>query len=214
MDRNAAKAEVGLMKKADSPSAYMASITKAASGFRTDGELPVALNEAHAELEQFRIALAESNTVNAKLSVAMAVKSDEVQAEALLKAGKLTVPVYNKLIALCEEKRSEQIVRLSDGDMEAAGNADADIAAIMEMLGEIPASVATDPAAMGADPAAAAVPGAGAPVVQPDPTQPAAVNPEDALDARAREIMAEKSLPYDQALLAAEAEMKAAQGGV
>lgn len=198
MDKKEAIAEISRMKDFDNTSAYFANVNTAPSA-KPAGDLPVTLSESHAELEQARALLSEQSVKNAKIAVAVSVDHDKLAVKKLLEDGKLTVPVANKIVALCEAKRADQMVRLAEGDPTGAADADADVNAILGALGELPQSVAVEatPAAAGVGAEVAADPAAAAP------------NPDDQLDAMARKIMQEQpGIAYADALLMAEQMLK------
>lgn len=198
MDRTVALAEIQRMKAAETPGVYLSALSVEAS--KPNGELPVQLSESHSRIVELNEVIARQNLNQAKLTVAMAVQSDAGRIKTLIENGRITPAVANKLIALCEEKRAEQIVRLADGQPDAAQGQDSDIANILDLLGELPAQAAA-PAAPTAD---AAVPGQ-------DPTAAASgMSEEDQIDALARQLMKSEGIPYDQAVVAAQKQIASA----
>ena len=213
MNIQEAIAEVKQMKTT-SPSEYLATVNKPMPKVQDSG-LPVQLSEAHAVIESQKITLAESNLKTAKMAVALSVDRDDSRIKLLLTEGKLTVPMANKAIAFCEAKRADQILKLAEGDDYGAQGSDQDVNSILEMLGELPKSVATDTPAdggnadTGSNPVDPAAPGTN-PVVQPDPTGLDS-GPDDGaqnkLDAKAQEIMQREGCPYKDALIKAQDEL-------
>lgn len=206
MNRENALAAIKQMKEASSPLDYVTSLGAVKSSVGT--ELPVKLDEAHAEIEQTRIALAERDQREAKLVIAVAIDKDAVKIRELIEAGKLTAPVARHLVALSERKRADQLVRLAEGDMAGASDADAELQQILAMMDQLPAAVSTEAAPTGA------------PVAEEAPVAPAAPTGsiDDQIDALAQELMAkDPTLSYEQAALQAAAQLQTAapqQGGV
>lgn len=175
----------------------------------SEGGLPEGLDKSHALIEAQRAVLSERRIASSKLIVKGAVDSDGARIGALIRSHKITPAVGKQLITLCEKKRAKQLVKLAEGDPSShadAADQDSDVNDFLGSLNDLPsqAAVTSDPAKD-----AAAVEGAGA---APDPTG-AAGGGDDALMAAAEKIMAEKQIPFDQAVVEAEKMLKGVGGG-
>lgn len=201
MDRKIALSEVQAMrgKPVSEYAKYAPSVKVSLSE-----TLPDTLESSHEKLTEVRVALAEQQLHQAKLIVKQAIDTDDHKVLGLVKSGKITPAVANKLIALCERKRANQLVFLAEGDPEMAAGEDGDIQDFVGALGDMPDNIATEAPTAGA--------AAGADAGQENPVADEG-SAEEELTELAAQIAQQEGIPYEQALVKAEQMLAQKNGG-
>ena len=167
------------------------------------------LDEAHAWQEQAKLVLSEKNYALACTVVKTSVDADRSMLGQFCKAGKITPAVANRLSALSEKRRANQLVKLAEGNQPGAEDDDDTMNDVVGALGDLPDNLAksdgdqTAGAAPGSDPTAGQLAGG----------DTAGDSPQDQLMSLATQISKEKGIPFEKALVEAE-KMLEQKGGM